>query len=435
MLTILMDQVVETKKCQKCSNEFHVTDKDLDFYKQMAPMIGTQRVEIPTPTLCPVCRAQRRFSWRNERNLYWGKCDATGKDILRVFSADKDYKVYSEEEWYKDGWTGLDYGRDFDFSRPFFEQFQELMREVPQLARSVTANQNCDYVNQCGWCKNCYLIFEATRNEDCAYANYLNRCKSSLDNLQVRDSELMYECINCKNSYDLRYSQDSDNCTESWFLKSCIGCKNCFGCVNLRNKQYHIWNQAYSKEEYYQKLEAMKLEERNSIQVFYKQFLEYVIQFPVKYLHGVQNENSVGDYLDNAQNCYFCFDVQEAQDCKYCFNIHKLKNCQDITVFGGEKGLEFCYENHETGDGSRNLLFVDQIWGGCYEIMYSKMCTDNCHHLFGCVGLRHADYVVFNKKYSKEEYEELVLKIIKPYEGDWRVGRILPSLAFSIWIQ
>jgi hypothetical protein len=29
---------------------------------------------------------------------------------------------------------------------------------------------------------------------------------------------------------------------------------NCVGCVNLRNKQYHIFNKPYSKEEYAKKL-------------------------------------------------------------------------------------------------------------------------------------------------------------------------------------
>ena len=42
--------------------------------------------------------------------------------------------------------------------------------------------------------------------------------------------------------------------------------------------------------------------------------------------------------------------------------------------------------------------------------------TQHCHsskHLFGCVGLRHASYCIFNKQYTKEAYEELVPKIIK----------------------
>ena len=37
----------------------------------------------------------------------------------------------------------------------------------------------------------------------------------------------------------------------------------------------------------------------------------------------------------------------------------------------------------------------------------------NSSHLFGCVGLRNKEYCILNKQYTKEEYEELVPKIIK----------------------
>ena len=37
----------------------------------------------------------------------------------------------------------------------------------------------------------------------------------------------------------------------------------------------------------------------------------------------------------------------------------------------------------------------------------------NCHNVFGCAYLRNAKYAILNKQYTKEEYEELVPKIIK----------------------
>ena len=39
-----------------------------------------------------------------------------------------------------------------------------------------------------------------------------------------------------------------------------------------------------------------------------------------------------------------------------------------------------------------------------------------CHHCqdcFGCVGLKNKSYCIFNKQYSKQEYNELVPKIIE----------------------
>jgi hypothetical protein len=51
-----------------------------------------------------------------------------------MYSPDKLYKVYSQDEWWSDKWNALDYGMDFDFSKKFFEQFSELMKKVPNLS-------------------------------------------------------------------------------------------------------------------------------------------------------------------------------------------------------------------------------------------------------------------------------------------------------------
>jgi len=55
--------------------------------------------------------------------------------------------VYDQEIWWSDKWDALDYGRDFDFSKSFFEQFGELMKEVPKLSLSSISNNNCEYTN------------------------------------------------------------------------------------------------------------------------------------------------------------------------------------------------------------------------------------------------------------------------------------------------
>lgn len=59
------------------------------------------------------------------------------------------------------------------------------------------------------------------------------------------------------------------------------------------------------------------------------------------------------------------------------------------------------------------------VWYGS-NIYYSH----DCHHsdsLFACVGLKHKQYCILNKQYSKEEYESLVGKIIEHMQqtGEW----------------
>ena len=95
-------------------------------------VVASKRYVIPPPTLCPDCRQQRRIAFRNERKLYKRKCDATGKEIVSIYSPDKEYRVYTQDYWWSDSWDAMSYGREFDFSRSAMKQMKELMREVPK---------------------------------------------------------------------------------------------------------------------------------------------------------------------------------------------------------------------------------------------------------------------------------------------------------------
>jgi hypothetical protein len=162
-----MEKVVETKICRHCSEKFDITNKDFEFYEKVSPLFrsleltpglkekprvkvenGKVKYLIPAPTLCPDCRQQRRLSWRNERKLYKRKCDFSGKEIISMYSPDKNYKVYDQEIWWSDKWDSLNYGRVFDFSKSFFEQFSELMKEVPKMnLNQKKENPNSEYCN------------------------------------------------------------------------------------------------------------------------------------------------------------------------------------------------------------------------------------------------------------------------------------------------
>lgn len=142
---------------------------------------------------------------------------------------------------------------------------------------------------------------------------------------------------------------------------------------------------------------------------------------------GEQNEDSTGNYLWNTQRCTECYDVAQSQDCKYLSICRNMKKVYDVTNFGADIGAEYCYENHEIGDGVKSTLFSDQIWSNCYDLIYSKLCVNNTHHCFGCVGLKQGSYCILNKQYKKEEYEKLVPKIIEHMQqtGEW--GEFLPT--------
>ena len=106
----------ETKKCQNCKKDFVIDQEDFNFYEKM---------DVPLPTFCPLCRAQRRMAFRNERTFYKRPCSMCNKDMISLYADNSPFPVYCHECWWSDKLDATSFGRDFDFSRPFFEQFKE----------------------------------------------------------------------------------------------------------------------------------------------------------------------------------------------------------------------------------------------------------------------------------------------------------------------
>jgi len=75
-------------------------------------------------------------------------------------------------------------------------------------------------------------------------------------------------------------------------------------------------------------------------------------------------------------------------------------------------------------NGSRQLFGIT-MW----ECLNSEYCFNchGCNNIFGCVGLRKKNYCIFNKQYSKEDYEKLRVKMIEHMEKMQfidKVGRV-----------
>jgi len=176
--------MTKTKTCQNCKDKFTIEPEDFEFYK---------KIDVPEPTFCPECRVQRRMAFRNEKKLYKRKDDFSGKEIFSQFSPQVPFKVYERDFWWSDQWDPMEYGKDYDFNRPFFEQLKDLAMEVPRASRSVIGLVNSDYCMNASYLKNCYLIFVTNNTEDSAYGYRLNYIKDSYDNAYLAKCELCYE--------------------------------------------------------------------------------------------------------------------------------------------------------------------------------------------------------------------------------------------------
>ncbi len=405
----------ETKQCQSCKQSFVIEPADFDFYR---------KISVPPPTCCPQCRMLRRWIWRNDRRLFRRKDVVSGKEIFSNFPPQVKAKVVDIEYWKSDAWDPLEYGRDYDFSRPFFEQFKELLYSVPWPAKSVQQMVNSDYCDQAGYFKNCYLCFNGDGMEDSAYCVNGSFLKNCFDLREASSNELCYDSVVIGSSYKTFFAVSSENCRDSWFLKNCSGCTDCFGCVNLKNKSYHIWNEPHAKEEYFRKLKEFNLGSYESLVKLRKKAEEFRSGFPVKYRYGVRNVNSSGELVFDAKDAKDCYSILDVENLRYCqFVYRKVADCYDYSVWGNASSE--MYECMTCGDQSSRMKFCWEVWPGCNDVEYSMFCRSSSD-LFGCASLKKKQYCIFNKPYSKEEYITLREKIVRQMTESGEYGEFFP---------
>ncbi len=385
--------------CKNCKSPFAITSDDVGFYEKLA---------VPPPTWCPECRARRRFAWRNERSLHKRKCDAPGhtEELISMYSQGVG-KVYDYQFWWSDGWDAMEYGRDYDPAKSFFEQFMELRNAVPLPNLSVVNSVNSDYSNWTEFNKNCYLVFAAGLNENVRFANKALRCRDTQDVLMAGDIELGHELVDCYASHSLSYSANCKSCTNSAFLFDCRNCQYCFGCTNLIGKSYCIFNEQYSKEEYKKKLAEFDLGSYKQAEELKKKFEELKANAIHRHANIVGSNNCMGNFITNSKNCSFAFELfEDVEDAHYVVACMMSKSLQDSM---GSYKVENGYENVDTNE-SNNIVGTITTYTS-HDVRYCMSCHASSN-LFGCVGLRSKEYCILNKQYSKEEYEKLTAQII-----------------------
>ncbi len=389
----------ESKQCQNCKNDFIIEPEDFNFY---------EKIKVPPPTFCPECRMIRRMTWRNERSLFHRVCDFSGKNIITMFNPEAKVKVYDRDIWWSDKWEPTDHGVDYDFSRPFFEQYKELLSKVPLVNLGNNNCVNSPYGNHNADCKNCYLVYASYMAEDTYYSQGAGYLKSCVDTYSILKSEQCYNDILCSSLYQTHFSFDSDESINSWFLKTCINCQDCTGCMNFRNKKNCILNEQYTKEEYDKLKEELNFGSYNILHDFKKKFDNFVLKYPHRFAGILKSTNCSGDCILNAKNVKYSFDVYgDVEDSKYVAHGLGAKDSYDCYGFGG--GAYLLYEGADTGLKSSNVYF-SVLTHSCMDTNYTYMCF-NSKNLFGCIGIRKGEYCILNKRYTKEEYEKLIPKI------------------------
>lgn len=411
--------------CKNCGQNFTITDEEKLFIDKISPSYSGVKYQIPPPELCPNCRLALRTVQRNEQYLYRNKSALSGKPLISLYSQNtewgKNLKIYDYNEWWSDSFDGMNYGRDFDFNRPFFEQFAELFKEVPLVNLMQLNNENSPFTTGTAYCKNCHLINCSENCQDCYYGKLIQNSRDVMDSDYVYDSELLYECFNVRSGYNSKYLLNSQNCRDCYFSDNLKGCSDCFLCTNLSNKQYHVLNKPMNKDQYEAYIKDYLGSHINTEKA--KQAFEDLRKKRVyKYAQIINGESCTGDFLINCKNCTDSYDMNDSQDCKYVtvgVNVKDLIDCSNMYL-----KPELNYQVLGT-IGTYNVIFSLYIFH-TQNTAYSQYCF-NSNNLFGCCGLKKNEYCILNKQYSRDDYEKMCGRIVEHMKitGEW--GTFFPT--------
>jgi hypothetical protein len=399
--------------CKICEAKYDISKDDEKFYKKL---------DLTSPTLCPICRNKRRMAWRNDRSFYIRNCDRSNEQFISIYPKKTPFPVWRPKEWYKDDWDPRDHGQEFDFSRPFFEQWNELLQKVPRLGIDIVHCENSEYCNYCGDDKNCYLDIAGEANEDCYFNLFTKYSRDCADNTFVYKSDLCYESLHCHTCHNVRYSMHMEGSADCAFCFDCKSCQNCLFSYNLRHKKYHIFNEPHTKEEYEKKLQELNLGSYSNIQLSLQIWKDKVIAKAIhRDQYNVQTEECEGNNIKNSKNCKETYNATNCWDSSFLYDVLDAKDCRDLnySLYKPEVAAELI-STLELRYSAFNMASHY-----CHEVFYCDM-INNSHHLFGCISINRGQYCILNKQYTEEEYKELFPKIKEHMKktGEW--GEFFP---------
>ncbi len=398
-----MEYKSEIKNCQNCKKDFTIEPEDFKFY---------DKVKVSRPTFCPECRLIRRMATFNVRNLYNRKCSNCGKKTVSIFNSNSPYIVWCFDCYFSDKFDPISYGKEYDFSIDFFTQYENFRRNIPLLCLEQSGNNSggCEYANYTYGSKNIYLSHNVAKSEDVYYSVFVNKNnKMCFDSLSFRDDELCYEVVDSNHNYDSSYLTRSDLCIDSMFLFNCMNCQNCFMSSNQRNQNYVFRNKKLSKEEYEKSILEEKLSSYSSWKKLIAEYNELMKNTIVNFAKLVNAVDCTGDIIENSKNCLSSFYIWKSENIRYVtYSVNEVNDSYDMLDSGrGER----MYESICSGRGNYEIAFCARTFN-TMQTYYCEGCIDS-KSCFGCIGLRKKQYCIFNKQYTKEEYEKLLPKIIE----------------------
>lgn len=401
------DPVVEWRRCSWTGEEFPIFESDVAMLAKLSPTVGWVKYPFPLPTLSPQAREQRRMMFKNERFFHKDICEHTNTATVSRFT---DKHVFSNAAWHGDDREQKIF--DYDETPSFADAMRWLCDNTTYqdlIGSSLNVTQNARYTNHASKQSNTYLLINARDDEYCAYGNFITHSTFCFDCSNVANSEHCYQCVSSDRLFGCLYCYNCINSQNLHFCHTMTNCQYCFLCTGLHNQSYCINNKHVGKEAYEAYMASIDLGSYHAIQEILIRYAALSHQQTQSAVVNPWSEDVIGHECMNSHNAFMCFDLQSCHDVRYATACFESQDMMDITSFGELSSI--MYEWLAVGKNSSNI-FCSSMVGESHHLLYC-MESKYCKHCFGCVNLYKKEYCIFNKQYTQEEYETIVLKLIE----------------------
>ncbi len=141
---------------------------------------------------------------------------------------------------------------------------------------------------------------------------------------------------------------------------------------------------------------------------FIEKLRDLILRSPRNAVHSRNVDNcAFGDYLYRSKNAYLSYYSYGIEDCFYCEFSGFSRDCTDCSYI---HNCELCYECFDCAN-----LYQCSYLQDCHNCSNSYYSVDliNCQDCFGCFGLRHQRFAIFNKVYTEDIYRQKLAKLVK----------------------
>lgn len=416
-LTAISKMTVEI--CRATGQHFQVSDLEKEIIRKLNERNAFLGEPIPLPNICPAEALRRTCCWGNLRWLARAVSPISQRSHLSRYQARDGYVSVPADEFWSDDIDNTRFGRPYDFSRGFFEQFNEVMHSVQHLSLNAVSCEGSDYVNGASNCRNCYLCFSASDLEDCLYCMEHRGGNDNLFCLGIAKSQYCYQSINVVNCYEAQCIIDCSGCAQCFGCVDCRECTNCIGCFGLEFQRNCFLNEQKSESE----IEVIRTKYLNGSRQARDELLALCVSRFKASGHQVDrilnSENCSGSNITRCKNVSGSYQALDSQDCYHATPAYKSRD--------GARGALFVSELIYQGAflESHNCAYCYTPCGG-ESCFYCYQCY-SCSECFGCAGLKRNSYCILNKQYSKAEYFELIPAIVQQMKslGEW--GEFFPA--------